>query len=309
MAKDKDKNTSLALGEQPASAPAVAATSLAAVAPEGAELSQYIDEQDFGDDGLSEIDGSDIKLPAKVFNMKGMDPKGEPIPINVFFDTVTEQTSKTLKLQLIKLHKTNEWSEFDKVEQKNKKRCRSFDRVTGTMEDGTERPCDGCPDAKWTTIEGKRSRRCGPVYNVFAVEVESKQPCVIRFKRTSLPVIQSYLNKYHIGRRVRGNSRSNWPLFSFMCEASLKIEKGSGTTTWAVPVLEKSNTPLDKGMIDMGAGTVGYVNDVLLGQLGKVSDADVSADADVDTSFNTADFAGGEGKDFIDSPSDGASAG
>jgi hypothetical protein len=315
MAKDKDRpNAGSAMTVAPPVVDEVAA-SLA--------LSKSIDEMDLVDDGLGEVDASDIKLSAKIWNMKGKDAAGEPIPMNVFFDTVTEQSSKTLDLVFVNLSKTNEWREFDEAEQATKIRCRSYDRRTGTMEDGTERPCEGCPDAKWTTAltkdgKSKRTRRCGIVFNAFAYETETRAPCVLRFRRTSLPVIQSHLNKHHIGRRTVGLKRANWPLFSFHVRASLKLvgEK----TVYAVPVLERG-APLGREEIEQAARDAAYVREVLLAHLAKVVEADAArsgADDEGDTSFDTAamggsgaggGMAGGEGQDFVDPPAGSAAAG
>lgn len=249
-----------------------------------------IEGLDFEDDGLEEVDAEDVKLAAKVFNFKGTDENDDPIPPNAFYDTVTEQTKKELDLVLLTLHKTNEWREYDEGEGRSHIRCRSFDRVTGVMEDGTERQCQGCPDAKWrTTDSGKRTRRCGPVYNVFAIERDSRQPCVVRFKRTSLPVIQGYLNKHHIGRRVQAGRRSNYPLFVFRCTATLRM---SDDKKYAIPVLERGEV-LPKEEIQLAADSAKYVREGLLPELAKIADAD-SDDAGTapagNSDFNPDDF-------------------
>lgn len=302
MAKTKDGGA-LALAEQ--------STAIAAPTdnPDDA-LAGMIDEAGILDDGLTEVSPEDIKLPAKVFNFKGLDAAGDPIPPNVFYDTVTESTSRSLDLMLINLHKTNEWREYDEAEGRSKVRCRSFDQVNGTMDDGLVRPCQGCPDAQWTSVQladgkQKRTRRCGPVYNVFAAELATRQPCVLRFKRTSLPVIQTYLNKHHIGRRLVGSKRTNWPLFVFHCKASLKM---SDDKKYAIPVLEKAEI-LSREDIAQGAATVQYVKDVLLGELSKVIESDRSDEVGggggsgaADTSFDTDKFAGDQGQDFVDAP-------
>lgn len=312
MAKERDKGASTATA---------GTLALTAPSPEDAAqaaalaLSRTIDEMDLVDDGLGEVDATDIKLSAKIFNMKGKDAAGEPIPPNVFFDTVTEETSKVLDLVFVNLSKTNEWREFDQAEQATRIRCRSYDRRTGTMEDGTERPCEGCPDAKWTTVTGndgkaKRTRRCGVVFNVFAYETATRAPCVLRFRRTSLPVIQAHLNKHHLGRRTLGLKRANWPLFSFHVRASLKMvgEK----TSYAVPVLERG-APLERAELEQAARDADYVRSVLLAHLSRVVEAEAarsSADADEggDTSFDTSTMGGGEGQDFVDPPSAGGGA-
>lgn len=271
-------------------------------------LGGLLDELGVEDDGLAEISGEDIKLPTKVYNFKGIDQRGDPIPPNVFYDTVTETASRKLSLMLLNLHKTNEWREYVAEKDKSEIRCRSFDQVKGVMADGTERLCKGCPDAKWTSVTGddgnaKRSRRCGPVYNLFAIELDSRQPCVIRFKRTALPVVQAYLNRHHIGRRTVGNKRVNWPLFVFQCEATLKM---SDNKKYAIPVLDKIGN-LSADEIALGAATVPYIKNVLLGELAKVIDND--RDSEADTSFDTSKmggdaYAADEGQAFVDAPAE-----
>lgn len=293
MAKNKatEGNGSLAIGEAPSS------TALAPVS--GDELGNVLDGLDIEDDGLSEIGQEDIKLPTKVWNFKGLDQEGNPIAANMFYDTVTEQLSRTLDLILIKLHKTNEWREYVQGEGRSRIRCRSFDQVTGTMEDGAVRPCEGCPDIKWTDGIGddgkpRRVRKCGPVYNIFAAELATRQPCVLRFKKTSLNAIQTYLNKHHIGRRVVKGVRSNWPLYVYVCRATLKM---SDDKKYAVPVLERREQ-LSGEDIRQGAATVGYVNTALLGELSSVIEAD--RDEAGDTSFDPNKFSANDNKDFID---------
>lgn len=291
-AKATEGNGSLAIGEAPPT------TALAPVS--GDELARVLDDLPLGDDGLSEIDQEDIKLPAKIWNFKGLDTEGNPIAANVFFDTVTEQLTRTLDLILIKLHKTNEWKEYVQGEGRSRVRCRSFDQVTGTMDDGTVRPCEGCPDAKWMDVIGddgkpKRNRKCSPVYNLFAAELATRQPCVLRFKKTSLPAIQTYLNKHHIGRRtLKSGARTNWPLYVYACRATLKM---SDDKKYALPVLERREQ-LSREDIEQGAATVAYVNEVLLGELGKVMEAD--RDEAGDTSFDTSKFPTDDSKDFVD---------
>jgi len=271
-------------------APAPVATDLALVQNDELAALAALGDFDFGaDDGLEEIGAEDIKLAAKVFNFKGVDAAGDPIPPNVFYDTVEETTKKQLSLVLLTLNKSNEWREYDEAEGRSKIRCRSFDRETGEMEDGTTRPCQGCPDAQWRTENGKRARRCGPVYNVFAVDRESRQPCVIRFKRTSLPVIQSHLNKHHIGRRVVNGRRANYPLFAFGVTASLKMSEDK---KYAIPVLERGPV-LAKQEIEDAAESAKYVREALLPALRKLAekDTDESGVSTAATVTRAEDFA------------------
>lgn len=271
-----------------------------ATASSDAELAAALSELGDVGDGLEEVDGSDVRLSVKVFNFKGLDAEGEPILPNVFYDTVTEQTTKTLDIAFLKLHKTNEWREYDEGLKKNVVHCKSFDQVKGEMNNGTIRGCDGCPDAKWITVEGKdgkpkRTRRCNETWNMFAYELNgSRQPCVIRFRRTALPAIVNYMNKHHIGKRVVGGKMGNWPAFVFHCRVSLRM---SDDKKYALPVLEKVGN-LGPDEIKFGAEGLRYVDEVLLGELRKVVDSDRSDE--VDTSFDTSTMGNSKSDRFVD---------
>ncbi len=157
--------------KQAAAAPAAAAsqpepsTALAVAQPEPstALVAGGADELEglgleLADDGLGEVGAEDIKIAAKVINFKGTDPAtGRKIPEDAYYDTVDETVTDHIDAAFLYLHKTNLYSIFDTTENRNRIACRSFDRVTGTMQDGLERPCQGCPDAVWRTEDGKRT--------------------------------------------------------------------------------------------------------------------------------------------------------
>lgn len=268
------------------------ATGTALVASSNAELAAALEGVDFGDGGLGEVGNEDIKIAAKVFNMKGVDPKGDPIPPNVFFDTVQETTDKELDLVLLDLHKTNEWREFDAATQKSITHCRSQDQITGKMADDTLRPCKDCPDAKWSTdpSTGKRGRRCGPVYNMIAADAKTGDPCVVRFKKTALPVIQQHLNKHHIGKlQIAPGRRGNVPLFAMVARMSLKMV---GTTTkYAIPVIERGRI-LRNDEVAAHAASAKFYREAVLPMLDKLGEKDAGGDEGGDTSFNPSDFGG-----------------
>jgi len=321
MAKEKANgnapaNTTLALADSSASAVVLNGPASALALADGDQLAalEGFDAIEIEDDGLAEIGPEDIKLATKVFNFKGTQSNGDPIQANMFYDTLTESLDRDLDLVLIKTHKTNEWREYDEAAKKSNVRCRSFDRIKGVMDDGTIRPCQGCPDAEWKTGPDpktgrmKRSRRCGPVHNVFAVELPSLQPCVIRFRRTSLKVAQDYFSRYHMGKRRTRDPKtgtialSNYPLFSFYCKASLKMSEDR--QPYAIPVLT-CGAVVSPELFRMANETVKYVNTVLLGELTKIIDAPEPSTDDGDASFDTstmsngADTGGGEGQDFV----------
>lgn len=203
------------------------------------ELAGVLGDLELDTDGLEETDGSDRRISALVFNFKGTTPDGEPIPANAFFDTVTEEVSKKKRLALLTVHKSNAWSEFDQAEGRTKMRCRSWDRVTGEMEDGRRRSCDGCPDKQWRRDPdtGKRSRNCADVHNVVAVDLDDGQPKIIRCKKTSERPWKDYLNRHFFGKRIVNGVRKNFPLFARETVLSLEMVKG-GANTYAVPKFE-----------------------------------------------------------------------
>jgi hypothetical protein len=272
------------------------ATALAPASNTHDELAALGDVQ-FDNDGLDEIDSTDIRIAAKVFNFKGVDAKGRKIPEDAFYDTVDETVKEQIDAAFLHLHKTNLYSVYDNDEGRTRIVCRSFDRETGTMEDGLQRPCEGCPDAEWRTENGKRTRNCGPVYNMFAVDRETQLPFVVRFKRTSLPVIKSYLQKHHIGRRIVKGKRENYPLYCFQADLSCKM---SDDGKYALPVLTRG-APLQLDEIKAHAENAKFLRENMFGILEKTEEV-VAASEAPDTSFDPEKFGGEQGKDFVDSP-------
>lgn len=287
--------------EQQALLGGASSTELATVDPAATSALVTHDEldglDDYGDDGLSQVDGDDLKLSLKIWNMKGIDPVTKrQIPADVFFDTVTETTSEHLDVVLLDLRKSREWREFLEAEKKSVIHCRSADRITGTMEDGTQRYCEGCPEAQWaTTDEGKRKQRCGPVYSVAAVEVETQQLCVLRFKSTSLSVIKAHLNRHHLGRRVVAGQRKNYPLFAFKVRLSLKMDSGG---LYALPSIERTGI-CSPDLIRSAAESAKFYRDTLSKHLDKLAERDVEPAADAgggDTSFDPSQFVDAPGE-------------
>lgn len=319
MAKEKPGNGSgnatLALSGQPDSAMVVQGPATLAMLDNADPLALYDAEGGITieDDGLGQVGREDIKLSTKVFNFKGTQANGDPILPNTFYDTLTESIDRELDVIMLKLHKTNEWREYDEAQKKNNVMCRSWDRYEGVMADGTVRKCEGCPDAQWSTIlkdgRPKRTRRCGSVHNIFMVQLPTFTPCVIRFRRTSLRPIQDHISRHHWkNRRVKDPKTGsvdlqNTPLYTFFAKLSLKMSEDR--QPYAIPVITKgAQLPLE--LFRQAMDTVTYVNSALMPELNKIVDAaEVGGE---DTSFDTdamggngaaaADTGGGEGQDF-----------
>lgn len=252
------------------------------------ELAVMLDEQELATDGLEEIDGSDIKIASKVFNMKGVDAAGDPIPPNVFYDTIDETTTKELRLVILSLHKTREWSAYDEAQEKNVRHCWSPDRKEGRLQSGERRSCSGCPDAQWRSVDGKRNRNCGDVFNLVSIDLETQTPCVLRCKRTSLKPIELYLNKYFIGRRpLKAGGRGNYPLFAFESHVALEMVGGK----YSVPIFRRGPVRSAE-QIRASAEESTFYREVVMPELERLSAQDVGEGSAVglDTSFNPSDF-------------------
>lgn len=210
-----------------------------------------LDDFDFGDnDGLSEVDGSDLRLPLITFNLKGPRPDGTLHQLNEFYDTLGDKSYRTIKCAFVHLHKTNLFSRFNQAKNETEIVCSSHDRVTGTLRmahlglaERTERPCEKCPDAQWgrDANTGKPTKNCADVYGAFGVLLdENSQPTegfLIRFKKTSLQPFKTHMQKHHLNRRRLPNGKmAHVPLFAFGVSMTLAVDKSGN---FAVPVLEK----------------------------------------------------------------------
>lgn len=285
MATTKKDKTDLAKADE--------ATALAA-RPGADLLADAFGDTSFDFDGLEEVDNEDIKISARIFNFKGKDQKtGRAIPIDTFFDTVDETTKDVIVATLLSLHKTNAWTEYVEAEGITKTRCKSFDRVTGIMEDGTQRSCKGCPDAEWRQVGGKRKRNCGPVYNVVGIDEEEQKAFLIRFKRTSLDAFKQYLNRYYLGKRVVGGKRLNYPLFAFRTNITLKLSEDG---KYSLPVLrceeDDSGNPIpnSREKILDAQEQARFYNEVMLPVLEKLSDKDTDSGEAPSSEVNPNDF-------------------
>lgn len=201
-----------------------------------AELGDFFDNE-VQVDGLEDVGGEDLKLAARLWNMRGLDKAGKSYPRDVFFDTISEETQEEIDCVFLLTEKSKRWDSFDNSLDKTIVHCVSPDRMTGTMADGTKRQCGGCGDDGWfQDEEGKAYRRCGEVHTAVAVEVETQRPFLIRFKKTSLKPFRNYVMQHHWGGRMSGGKRKNIPLFVYSCGLSLKMHESG---KYALPVLTR----------------------------------------------------------------------
>lgn len=281
-----------------------------ALAPiDGAALAALA-EVEIADDGLSEMNQSDVKLPTKTLNMKGVDKNGDEIPKTVWYDTVDEVGKKQLRAVFVSIYKTNVYSKYDTGEGRTNIVCRSDDQITGRMKDtGVERPCKGCPDAKWEKATGddgkpRNVRNCSPVKNVIAFDRDEEKLFTLRFKNTGAPALDTHLNKHHFGKgkaaglkNPDGSWRKDLPLFFFeVTLGSLLSPKG----THAVPTIERGAL-LSADEVKQMADGAAYVREHRESILRGADEAGEASEAP-DTSFDTSKMTASEGKDFVDAP-------
>ena len=253
------------------------------------------------EDGLSEASGEDLKIASKVFNMKGKGADGRKIPEDAFYDTIDQTVKDRINAVFLYLHKSNVYSYYDNEDSRTVIVCRSFDRVTGTLEEtGEQRPCKGCPDDEWRTEGGKRKKNCGAVYNVASLDRDTSMPFWLRFKRTSLPVIKTHLQRHHLGRRIVQGKRVNYPLFAFAVDLSCTM---SDDGKYALPVIQRGQV-LSSGEMHTCREAAAAIKENVIPML-TASDAQVADTVrDADTSFDPETF-GGAGQ----APAGGTGAG
>lgn len=302
---NKSKATAATAATDPAPPPPTAANDNAALAQaRTVDPLAGLDGDALAYDGLGEISSEDLKIPLLTINFKGKLKTGRAVAPDVYFDTIDEVAHDEVEAVFYALHKTNRWSEFNQETERSDTRCRSYDRVTGTMDDGTKRPCLNCPDTKWYTTtddkgKEKRTRNCNVVYNVYGVYRATGVPFVTRYQKTALPVIQSHMQKHHIGRRrLPGNKRANMPFYSFAVK--LRAQLASEKATYAVPIIEMVLQLPDAEILEHAANTRDLVQSDIFQRVIDAADktGDGTAEAP-DTSFDPNKWAAGEGEDFV----------
>lgn len=191
-----------------------------------------------GYDGLDDFGAEDIRIPIKTWNNKSLDANNRQRPADVFVDSITEEVTESIDAVLLAAKKTFRWTEYDPVQDTAVTMCASDDMVQGVMGGtGVVRPCAGCPDREWsTTPDGKRTRRCGPVFTVVAVDERDGSPFIVRFRRTALEPFRKYIQShFKLRAKSKSGQRVDVPLFARTTRLSLRMHEGG---KYALPVLK-----------------------------------------------------------------------
>jgi hypothetical protein len=180
-----------------------------------------------------------FRLPRRMFNQsKGTDADGERLKPDVFYDPVSQKSAKTIEAILILEHTTRAFTTYDEDTEETTYMCMSNDCVTG-IEQATNRTrtCKGCPDAVWKkNAKGKRSVNCDESYNVLAVDITTREPFVIVFRRTSAAAIRTHVQRHHFGKReLADGKKTNMPLYWRTVRLSLELSENG---KYAVPVID-----------------------------------------------------------------------
>jgi len=206
-----------------------------------AECSDFFDNVEV--DGLEEVDGEDIKIAVRLWNMSGLDKNGKQYPRDAFFDTVSEDVREEIECVFLLTRKSKRYDVYDNDKKETDIFCQSNDRITGVTnkhpdhKPDTARACLKCPDDGWfRDAKGKPYRKCGEVHTVVAIERGTQKPFLIRFKKTALKAFRNYLMAHHVGGRVSANERKNIPLFVYSCGIKLSMHESGN---YALPVLTR----------------------------------------------------------------------
>lgn len=255
-----------------------------------------------GDDGLSETDREDRKMTIYMINFGGMGKDGRAVPKDSYFNTVLESFKYEVDAVFLSLHKTRAWTKYNEQTKKTDTFCRSFDGKAGVMDNGTIRPCEGCPDWAWRTEPDektgapKRMRNCGPIYNVASVDRETSQPFLIRYKRTSLPAFKNHLQKYHLDRRPLGGGKmGNYPLYVFGVKLRAELVPKA---QHCVPIIESQGL-LSRDEIVMHAANAKEIFEQVKVMIKQADAVEASSGEGGDTSFDTSKYSDASGDDFV----------
>lgn len=254
--------------------------------------------------GTEELIGT-ARIPRYAFNLSTVTDAetgvAKPVLKTVFVQTVSGAVKERLSLQVITVHVSREWKE--RVDGKSVRRCSSWDARIGRMENGEERPCNGCPDYAWgKDANGKNKRNCGDVQNVVVADLETADVAILAVKKTALKPWRDYYSRHFAKQRsVRTTDpktgqtvtrRVDLPFFSRETIVELRLVT-KGSESWAEPVF-KVGPLLSREHIVNGAQMVRDYRETFL-HAASVIDA-VAESADDNTPGGDSSFDFGENR-------------
>jgi len=212
-----------------------------------ADIAALLDDT-FGAEGaeaMVDVDPEDIEVPSLTWNKKGTDKEGNPYAANLYFHTADETVRRTVNAVFLYHQKQYRWAEWDAAEDRSQTKCVSFDRMHGTLrsdqpgvgKEGFVRPCATCPQKRWgTRPDGTRVQLCFDVYAVFALDLETRLPFTIRYKKQFARVFKQHLARHHLNKMMRGGQPQHIPLFMFAVTLGLQMDAGG---KYAHPTIER----------------------------------------------------------------------
>lgn len=166
--------------------------------------------------GLAELDQEDFAIGYWAYNLlKEVEVNGKKMTTSraQFVNTLTGEVVDTLRMILLLMHKSFNWSRWSNKESKTLRFCQSDDRIhgrmladVGSLKTGLVRPCQGCPQRVWKTItdpetsEQRRMQECTLTRTFMGIETSQMMPGVIRFKKTAEKFSKQILAQHFVNR-------------------------------------------------------------------------------------------------------------
>lgn len=173
---------------------------------------------------LSQLGRADRTLPFRVFNAKVKDTAGNWIARDVFYDTLSGETCRSINAVLLHVRKNRRRSVY--VEGVGTHvLCRSMDALEGVTEEGEVLDCETCPHKEW---QGREKPRCSLIYTFLGLDLaQGGNPFLIRAKHTSLQPAKKYLARHFEGRLKTPEGAADLPLFVYRTKLALVMPTGN----------------------------------------------------------------------------------
>ena len=176
---------------------------------------------------LDEVAPEDRIIPHECYNVK-IKAGDEWVAPDVFFNTVSETTTKEIAAALLFLKKTRKYSTFSE-DAGTKLVCKSLDMQNGQWQDPEEtRSCETCPFQKWG--KDRKPPACKEVWNFVGVNLATGEPFLVSAKGASIKPVKAFLNTHFIGKLGGG---AHLPLYVY--RTRLRLDRPKGTYSILAP--------------------------------------------------------------------------